>query len=188
VNFIWCDLETNGLDPLKPDALILEIALVAVAIGLNEVAHWHSPIIPSVGNWFSTLPPELVEMHSNSGLLGELRGPRSVLRFEAGGLPTLAQAEEVAMQFMQAYGGEPKFTYIAGANPAFDLSWIRKHMPHLATRFSYRPFDSNAFHMASAWLSGAPMAKTGVRHRALDDCRQSIGVVRSFFGLNAPSV
>ncbi len=72
---------------------------------------------------------------------------------------------------------------LRAANPAFDLSWIRKHMPPLASRFHYRPFDTNAFHMASAWLAGTPMAKTGARHRALDDCRQSIGVVRSFFGV-----
>ncbi len=30
MNFIFTDIETNGLDPLKPDSLILEIALVAV--------------------------------------------------------------------------------------------------------------------------------------------------------------
>jgi oligoribonuclease (3'-5' exoribonuclease) len=183
VNFVWCDIETNGLDPLRPDALILEIALVAVDATLTEVAHWHLPIIPTRGDWFGTLPPELVDMHSNTGLLGELRGKRCNEKFACGGLPTLAQAEAVCLQFMQAYGGEPKSTYIAGANPAFDLGWIRKHMPALATRFSYHVFDTNAFHMASAWLAGTPMAKTGTRHRALDDCRASIQVVRSFFGL-----
>lgn len=181
-NFVWLDLETNGLDPLRADALILEIALVAVGPDLNEVAHWHAPVIPTRGDWFSTLPPELVEMHSNSGLLGELRGARALTRFEAGGLPTCAQAEQVALQFVQQFAGGGQCT-IAGANPAFDLNWIRAHMPRLASQIHYRTFDTNAFHMAQAWMTGQSMVKTAVRHRSLDDCRASIDVVRRFFGL-----
>ena len=187
-NFIWCDLETNGLDPHKPDALILEIALVAVDSSLRELAHWHSPIMPSRGDWFSTLPPELVDMHSNSGLLGELRGARGLTRFEAGGLPTLAQAQDVALQFVQQFGSPPNdrgrgTNTMAGANPSFDLGWVRAHMPAFAKMFHYRTFDTNTFFMSSAWLVGQPMQKTGVRHRALDDARQSLEVVRKFFGL-----
>lgn len=186
MNFIWLDLETNGLDPHKPDALILEIALVAVDATLTEVAHWHAPISPPSG-FMGTLPPELVDMHSNSGLLGELRGKRSVEKFECGGLPNLAQTEAVAIQFLQAYGPGPDGRggncTIAGANPGFDLAWIRKHMPTLAALFHYRPFDTNAFFMAQAWLTGTQMVKTGVRHRALDDCRASIDVCRRFFGM-----
>lgn len=106
MNLVFVDLETTGLDHTAPEAELLELALVAVdARTLAEVAHWSTPIKARchTGEWH----PRVYEMHANSGLLLELRSERSLLKFEAGGLPTLEQAESVALQFMAMYAPEP---------------------------------------------------------------------------------
>lgn len=196
-NWIWVDLETTCLDERAEHAHILEIGLVAVDAQLREVAHWHSPISFPRGDLAQVLRNGgTFEMHQNSGLFGELTGERSLLKFEAGGLPTLAQAEAVAMQFVQAYA-PPVFAprrdgtgqYFAagspmcGANVSFDRGWLEVHMPKLAAMFHYRNFDSNFCFMSEQRFGGGPSTKGEVRHRALDDCRQSIATVRKFFGL-----
>lgn len=197
-NWIWVDLETTCLDERHPDAAILEIGLVAVDARLNEVAHWSSPIKFHHGDLAACLTRNgTFEMHQNSGLYGELIGERSHLLFEAGGLPTLAEAEAVACQFVQTFA-PPVFLprrdgtgeYMAAGSPIcganvgkFDAIWLRAKMPKLAAMFHYRCFDTNAFFMSEQRFGGGPSTKGEVRHRSLDDCRQSIDTVRRFFGL-----
>jgi oligoribonuclease (3'-5' exoribonuclease) len=190
-NFIFLDLETSGLDLHDPRALIFEIALVAVDNTLTEVSHWHSPINPSNSGFMGDLSEEIIALHTRNGLLPEVRGARSHLKFECGGLPTLAQAEAVACQFVDQFGppphnGRPCAT-LAGFNPKLDLDWIAKHMPSLRSRFSYRPFDANALWMSKAWLTGQAVAKAPGAHRSLADCRAAVRVCREFFGLPVSS-
>lgn len=182
-NRIWCDLETTGLDETAPGAAILEIALVAVDNRLNEVAHWHTALRVSPRTLSEVqLNPRLLELHSNSGLWGVLQQDAQQMRKpEYGGLPLAQEAEAIALQFMQAYA-PPNLTPIGGANSGFDLRWLRRCMPHLAERFHYRPYDTNAFFLTEEWLLGGASAKVNAAHRALDDCRASIETVRRFFG------
>lgn len=187
--WIFLDLETTGLDP--SDGELLEIGLVAVNPRLEEVAHWSSPIKPVHGDWLAKLSANayVKEMHQNSGLLGELLGPRSHLQFQAGGLPTLAEAETVACAFVDQFGagvdakGRP-LTIMAGANiSSFDRQWLKAKMPALEARFHYRSADTNFTFLAEQFLTGGPTEKGETRHRALDDARQSVESVRKFFGL-----
>lgn len=198
-NWIWLDIECTGLDEHAPDAAILEIGLVAVDAQLRELAHWSTPIKFGAGDLADVLRRAgLTDMHSNNGLLGELTGARSLIKFEAGGLPDLREAEAVALQFVAQFApatfaprrdgngsymvaGSP----VCGANPGFDQRWIAEHMPTLASQFHYRGFDSNFCFMSEQRFGGGPSVKSEVRHRALDDCRQSIATVRRFFGLPA---
>jgi oligoribonuclease (3'-5' exoribonuclease) len=188
-HWIILDLETTSLDPREPNACILEIGLVAVDRRLNEVAHWSSPVKPLRGDWRQSLDARATEMHQNSGLIAELLGERAMLKFEAGGLPTLEQAEAVALQFVAAYGapvsqyGHPQ-AIMCGANiGSFDRQWLKVHMPKLDQAFHYRSADSNFCFLSEQFLSGAPTEKGETRHRALDDCRQSLATMRKFFGL-----
>lgn len=193
-NWIWLDLETSCLDERESHAFILEIALVAVDARLNEVAHWTSPVKFPRGDLVDVLRTGgTLELHSNSGLFGELQGSdgRADLVFEAGGFPTLEQAEAVAIQFMQAYA-PPTFypdgrvregSPLCGSNVGkFDWPWLRLKMPKLAAMFHYRAYDTNAFFMSEQRFGGGPSVKSETRHRALVDCRQSIETVREFFG------
>lgn len=180
MNLVFIDLETTGLDHDAPGAEILEIALVAVdARTLTEVAHWHTPVKARchTGEWH----PRVVEMHQDSGLLAELRGPRSHLRHEAGGLPTLAEAEAVALQFMAAYAGgvDGVPSPMCGANVgSFDRQWVRRFMPKLDQAFHYRCLDSNAQFLVGSFVFGLSTSKDHTEHRALSDARASVDTLR----------
>lgn len=198
-NWIWLDLETTCLDERTPaDAHILEIGLIAVDARLNEVAHWGSAIKFPRGDLADVLRRcGTFELHQNSGLYGELTGPRAIREFAAGGLPTLAEAEAVACQFVQTFAPpvmqprrDGQGEYMAAGSPLcgsnvgkFDWPWIREQMPKLAAMFHYRAYDSNFCFMSEQRFGGGPSVKAETRHRALDDCRQSIDTVRRFFGL-----
>lgn len=189
--WIFLDLETTGLDATAGD--ILEIGLVAVDRRLQEVAHWASPVKPSRGD--SLAPPRMVdrvrEMHAGNGLLGELVSERVHLRFDAGGLPTCAEAEAVACRFVRQFGPPPDASsrptaIMCGANiGSFDRQWLKVHMPALEAMFHYRSVDTNFTFLSEQFLTGGPTLKGETRHRALDDCRQAIASVRRFFGLPA---
>lgn len=177
MNLIFIDIETTGLDHAAPEAQILELALVAVdARTLQEVAHYHTPLNAKcyTGEWH----PSVVEMHQNSGLLQELRGPRSHLTLEAGGLPHLHQAEAVALQFMAQYAPD-RTSPMCGANVgSFDRQWLRKHMPKLDAAFHYRCLDTNAAFLVEQLVFGLVSDKGETRHRALGDARQSVETLR----------
>lgn len=188
-HWIIIDTESTGLDERAPGAQLLEIALVAVDRRLQEVAHWHSPIKVHRGDFPNCLDPYVLEMHSNSGLMAELRGGRGYTTFEAGGLPTEAEAEAVALQFVAAYGAAPDSrgrpaAIMVGANiGAFDRQWLKARTPRLNAAFHYRSVDSNFTFLSEQFLLGGPTEKGETRHRALDDARQCLGTLRRYFGV-----
>lgn len=189
-HFVFIDLETGGPDPLHgelaPGGQVLEIALVAVDNRLNEVAHWHSPIKPLHGNWHSVLPPRVREMHDGSGLTRDIKAGEHIIFGHPGGLPTEAEAEAVAIQFMQAYAPD-RTSPMCGANVGrFDARWLRARMPGLEACFTHRCFDSNFCFLADQFFGGQASVKGETRHRALDDCRQAIQTTRRFFGAPTP--
>jgi oligoribonuclease (3'-5' exoribonuclease) len=185
VNLIFLDLETSGLDETNPRAEILEIGMLAIhPQSLRELAAWSTPIKAHcfTGEW----DPKVVEMHSSSGLLAELRGPRSHLQFAAGGLPSLSEAQAQAVGFFAAHGGRTHLgqSPLCGANPDFDRRWMKaRGLSDLEKMFHYRSFDTNCFWQLRNFIAGQPAAnKAGTQHRALADARQSVQTLRSFLG------
>ncbi len=188
-HWILLELETPELDP--DVGQLREMGMVAVNRKLEPAAEWHSPIKPFHGDWLERVDPYVREMHSNSGLLAELRSGRAHEMFEAGGLPTLEQAEAVACAFVAQFGhppdakGRPQ-AIIAGANVgSFDRKWLARWTPKLHGMFSYRSLDTNFTFLAEQFLSGGPTEKSETRHRALADCYQALNGLRKFFGLPA---
>lgn len=184
MNLIFLDLETSDLDWEAPRAQLLEIGMLAVCPrSLRELAAWSTPIQAHlhVGEWH----PKVVEMHSANGLLEELRGPRAHLTFEAGGFPTLAQAQAQAVEFFFANGGASAAgkSPLCGANVQdFDRLWLKRMMPDLERCFGHRAFDSSAFWQLCDFVTGTQQQSSSTAHRALDDCRQSVQTVRNFLG------
>lgn len=177
-HLIFIDIETTGLDPNAPGVEILELALVAVEPRtLAEVARWSTPIRSRchIGEW----PPRVVEMHTDNGLLQELRGERAVLAFDSGGLPHLHQAEAVALQFMAQFAPDQS-SPMCGANVgSFDRQWLRKFMPKLDAAFHYRCLDTNFAFLVESYVFGRAQQKPVCNHRALDDARQSVQTLRT---------
>src|SRR5690606_9665840 len=118
-------------------------------------------------------------------LLEELRGPRSLLPLEAGGFPTLAQAQQLAVEFFFANGGASAAgkSPLCGANTQdFDRNWLRSRMPELERCFGHRAFDSSAFWQLRDVITGTVRESSSTAHRALDDCRESVQAVRNAIG------
>lgn len=178
---VFVDIESTGLDHNEPRAQILELALVAVdPRSLVELAHWTTPINAPIhpAEWH----PRVQQMHQDSGLLGELQGPRSVLKFDAGGLPHLHEAEAVACAFMAAFA-PGQFSPMCGANVgSFDRQWLRKFMPKLDACFHYRALDTNGAFLVDQYVFGLATEKPVCTHRALDDARQSVATLRGLAG------
>ncbi len=182
MNLIFLDLETTGLDEATGE--ILEIGMLAVnPRNLQELAAWSTPVNPSSG-FYAKMDPRVVEMHTASGLLEELRGPRSYTKLEAGGLPGLAQAEAWAIACFDNWGGATVDgkSPLCGSNPGFDRRWLRRWMPALEQRFLYRDFDSNFTFQLARFVFGQDTKKEHTHHRALADCRQSVQTIRTFLG------
>jgi oligoribonuclease (3'-5' exoribonuclease) len=171
---IFLDLETTGLDPLEPGAAILEIAMVSVAVpSLIEDEYFHGVVAngDSVLDFLGESNSRVFSMHADSGLLVDCRRAEGVLLPPR---PHIVEARACAFYDLIARGEK---LYMSGANPAFDMSWLRVHMPELAGRFHYRTFDVNAYHVWLEW-SGAAPAKSGQAHRALADCRAELAMAR----------
>jgi oligoribonuclease len=181
MNLIFIDLETSGLDPATGE--ILEIGMLAVdPRTMRELAAWSTPLKAKcfTGEWH----PKVVEMHTASGLLAELRSGPQNLKLAAGGFPDVREAEAHAVGFFNGNRGrtDPGWSPLCGANPDFDRRWLERHMPALARCFHYRSFDSNFCWQLRQFVTGGGQEKVGVAHRALADCRQSIQTIREFLG------
>lgn len=101
------------------------------------------------------------------------------------GDPTLTQKQTAFAPKMES---ALKYTPLAGSTVAFDRRWLRKHMPKLEALFSYRSIDvSSITELASRWAKqiyenrpGAEKTKEERAHRALDDIRESINILRYY--------
>jgi oligoribonuclease len=176
---VFLDLETSGLDPERNE--ILELAMIAVEyVSLREIAAVTTPVVASSGVC-GQMDARCFAMHEQSGLLAELRGPRSVLQFEHGGFPTLAQLEPLAIGWMNQYGGQR--SPMAGYSPhGVDRPFLKRYMPGLERNFSHRNLDVSFIHQLREIVTGERSEKAGVTHRALDDCRHAAAALRSFLG------
>jgi oligoribonuclease (3'-5' exoribonuclease) len=182
---IFLDLETTALlNPFTnappPRSHILELGMLAVDCQtLRELGAYETCLkVPS--GFMGDLHPDVLEMHTNSGLLEAVRDQRSYLKREAGGWPELWECEAEALAFIHAHGafGGP----IGGFGPTFDLAWLRRDMPGLMAAFNHRCFDCNWPWQLQEWICGRVGGKKQVAHRALADCRSAVQTVRTFLG------
>jgi oligoribonuclease (3'-5' exoribonuclease) len=182
-NIIFLDFETTGGigKQQKKDHLILEIGLLAVDVpSFTEVASWSSPIRWDQHRITEAADDFVLKMHTKNGLISEIiNHPQKHNNFEHGGLPIVQQAEKVAIQFVEAYGGEKP--ELCGAGPEFDRDFMEIHMPELAERFHYRNFDTNAFWLLKKFMGDWDGQKDQQPHRALPDCRRELQAVLDHF-------
>ena len=161
---VWIDCEMTGLD-LARDALI-EIAcivtdgqLVALDTGLDLVI---KPPAEALDN----MPEVVRDMHTASGLLGEL----------ASGI-TLAEAQEEVLAYVRKYVPESRKAPLCGNSIATDRTFIARDMPELDAFLHYRMVDvSSIKELARRWYPRAYFASPEKHggHRALADIRESI--------------
>lgn len=170
---LWCDLETAGLDESTDS--ILEVAVVVTRPDLTELESYESAIWP--GHWGSMtaelpfIEPEVVRMHTDSGLLDACA---------LSGVP-LHEAEGRICSILGDLGVPPEFVLAGSGVSHFDRRFINRQMPGLASWLRYYPIDVGVLRRTlelfghGDLIGSAPLKP----HRAMADIRLHIEEFRN---------
>jgi oligoribonuclease len=167
---VWIDCEMTGLD-LACDALV-EIACLVTDGDLVVLDEGIDLVIKPPAEALDHMPEVVREMHTASGLLGEL--PSGV---------TLAEAQDQVLGYVRRHIAEPKKAPLCGNSIATDRSFIARDMPMLDAYLHYRMVDvSSIKELARRWYPRAYFASPPKHggHRALADIRESIQELRYY--------
>ncbi len=161
---IWIDCEMTGLD-LVHDALV-EIAVVVTDSDLNVLGDGIDIVIKPPPESLVDMQQVVIDMHTASGLLGEL---------DQG--TTLEDAEARVMAYVTEHVPEPRKAPLAGSSVYTDRGFLSRDMPALDAHMHYRLVDvSTIKELARRWYPRAyynsPEKHGG--HRALADILDSI--------------
>ena len=167
---VWIDCEMTGLD-LANDALI-EIAALVTDGELNLIDEGVDVVIKPPEEALRNMTTVVREMHTTSGLLKEL--PTGV---------TLAEAEQIVLNYVRSHVPEAKKAPLCGNSIATDRSFLARDMAALDAHLHYRMVDvSSIKELSRRWYPrvyfASPEKKGG--HRALADITESIRELRYY--------
>jgi oligoribonuclease len=161
---VWIDCEMTGLD-LAVDELV-EIAVVVTDFELRVLDPGFHVVIKPDASALANMNDFVTEMHRSSGLLEEI--PDGV---------SLAEAEFLALEYVQRFAPVEGKAPLAGNTIGTDRMFLAKYMPRLDRYLHYRNVDvSSIKELARRWYPRAYIhapAKDG-GHRALADIRESV--------------
>ncbi len=165
VVLVWMDLEMTGLDPAKN--VIVEIATIVTDDELNIVAEGPDLVIHQPEEALALMEQVVVDMHTKSGLIGEIRA--STVTLEDAGRQTLA--------FIQQHVPQARTVPLCGNSIGMDRRFLDAYLPEIELYLHYRSVDvSSVKELVRRWypgLLGTRTIKQG-SHRALDDIRESV--------------
>jgi oligoribonuclease len=168
---VWVDLEMTGLDPVRH--AIVEIAVVITDGALDHVVEGPDLVLAADEAALGLMEPVVVDMHTASGLLDEIRRSRV----------KLAEAEATVLDFVRHYVPEPRIAPLAGNSIHADRAFLARWMQELNGWLHYRNVDvSTVKELVRRWYpniyAAAPEKVKG--HRALADIRESIAELRYY--------
>src|SRR5579864_3641644 len=167
---VWIDCEMTGLD-LARDALI-EIACIVTDGQLVPLDEGVDLVIKPPAEALDNMPEVVRDMHTASGLLGEL----------AAGI-TLAEAQDQVLAYVRQHVQERRKVPLCGNSIATDRTFIARDMPELDAFLHYRMVDvSSIKELARRWYPRVYFASPEKHggHRALADIRESIRELRYY--------
>jgi len=168
-NLIWIDLEMTGLNTDKD--LIIEIATIVTDSQLNMIAEGPVLAIRQASDVLNAMDDWNRRQHAASGLIERVQ--TSTI--------TEAQAEAITIEFLSQHV-PPGKSPMCGNSICQDRRFLFRCMPKLEQFFHYRHIDvSTLKELALRWapqLSGG--IKKEMRHRALDDIRESIDELKFY--------
>ncbi len=167
----WMDLEMTGLDPAKH--IIVEIATLLTDDELNIVATGPELVIQATEDELTAMDPVVVEMHTKSGLLEQIKASTV----------NLADATAETLTFLKEHIGEARTVPLCGNSIGMDRRFLAVHMPEVEEFLHYRSVDVTTIkELARRWnpgvLDNAPRKDVG--HRALDDITESLEELRYY--------
>jgi oligoribonuclease len=162
---VWIDCEMTGLD-LARDALI-EVAAIVTDGELKPLDEGVEVVIHAADDLLDTMLPVVRDMHSASGLTEAVRTSTV----------TLGEAEKVILDYVKSHVPEPRSAPLCGNSIGTDRGFVARDMPDLDAYLHYRMVDvSSIKELAKRWYPRVYQSQPekGLRHRALDDIRESI--------------
>jgi oligoribonuclease len=162
---VWMDLEMTGLD--HTSEVIVEIATIITDDDLAIVAEGPDLVIHQPDEVLAAMDPFVVEMHTKSGLLDQIKS--STISLEEGGAATL--------EFIKEHVPEPMSVPLCGNSIGTDRRFLAAYLPEIETHLHYRSVDvSSIKELVKRWYPDVDSARPhgAGAHRALDDIRESI--------------
>ena len=159
------DLEMTGLDPATN--VIVEIATLGADDDLNVVAEGPDLVGHASEEDLAKMDDVVVEMHTRSGLLDEIR--KSEVTLEEAGLATMA--------FIAEHVRQPRTVPLCGNSIGMDRRFLSVHLPYIEEYLHYRSIDvSTIKELARRWYPGSldGLTKKASAHRAMDDIKESV--------------
>jgi oligoribonuclease len=159
------DLEMTGLEPARH--VIVEIATLVTDDDLNVVAEGPDLVVHQPESALAEMGPVVVEMHTRSGLLDQIRA--STTSLEEAGARTLA--------FLREHIPDTGTVPLCGNSIGTDRRFLAAYLPEIEDHLHYRSVDvSTVKELIRRWnpalLNDAPRKRE--THRALDDIRESV--------------
>lgn len=169
---IWIDLETTGLDISENMTGVHKHKIVEVGMhitdqyfniidpGFEVVVHHTQEDLQAVMNEYVT------NMHTQSGLLERIE--QSTV--------SLAQAEQMMIDYIASFNIAPGSSPICGNNVSFDKNFIDAQMPSFAKLLHYRKIDVSSIKeiVSRQYPTVAAQVLKPNKHRGLDDIKESI--------------
>lgn len=167
----WIDLEMTGLDPARH--VIVEIATLLTDDDLNIIESGPDLVIHATDTELAAMDDVVVEMHTKSGLLDQIKASTV----------TLDEAAAQTLEFLKTHIPEPRTVPLCGNSIGMDRRFLAVHMTEVEEYLHYRSIDVTTLkELARRWypaaLDTAPRKEVG--HRALDDITESINELRHY--------
>lgn len=178
--FVGVDIESTGKDVLNDS--MLELGMIAFDKNLNEIDCFSSVIYPSV-NARCLTNEYVTRMHTRNGLFNDIESKDKN--------EILTQVVEArALSWLNSqHIDEPAI--MLGSSVHFDRMFIKREMPSLDARFSYKLADATSFgiisqvvgQVSSSYVSAGP-TYDGTNKRVLEHIRESANKIkRTLYGL-----
>jgi oligoribonuclease len=165
------DLEMTGLDHTRD--VIVEIATLVTDDDLNVVAEGPDLVVHQPPDVLETMDPFVVEMHTKSGLLDQIRA--STITLEEAGADTLA--------FIKEHAPVERTVPLCGNSIGTDRRFLAAYLPDIEEHLHYRSVDvSSIKELVRRWHPDV-LSERGWKagsHRALDDIRESVAELQLY--------
>lgn len=175
--FLWCDLETTGLNEVDDPIIEIGIVITNIAPPCNEVASYEAVIRPESHCWTDRMDPYVYRMHSSNSLLDDI---------ERAGRPMQDVEHEILALLMSL--GRPHNFMLAGSGVShFDRRFIIEQMPKLNKWLQHPSLDVGTIRRAIKFCGRRDLEAFGETfqgsdkpHRGLADVRDHLNEYRQY--------